>query len=76
MLMICNMTYACTNKRCPNRKPHEKNEFCSPGKCSMGETRCIVLDKCKALENLLSAHFPVDAVQEVANQIESIFKEE
>ena len=76
MLMICNMAAICSNLRCPNIKPHEQNDFCGGGKCSIGETKCIPFDKREALESVLSAHFPIDAVQEVANQIESIFKEE
>lgn len=75
MLMICNKAAICSNPRCPNIRPHEQNDFCDSGKCSIGETKCIPVDKRDMLENLLLMHFPIDAIQEVVNQIEEIYKE-
>ena len=78
--MICINHEACNSKECKHRLPHPHNEFCSDGCCKWAmDTRCIPLtkeEKRATLEGILLLHFNAEAMMELADQIEAIYKEE
>lgn len=74
--MICRFVEACNSSTCPNHKSHPYNNFCSGGKCPWGEnTYCVPDSNKERVESLLTEHFTDQEAKEMAEKIDSIYKE-
>ena len=67
---------SCNSTVCDHRAPHDEGQYPEDGRCQWAkDPHCVPYDPRQAVETLMAAHFPKEAVAGIVEDVMRIFGE-